>query len=1077
MSARDPVYPYRQLAEDLYEGRISEQDVPPHAGGLPSLSRDLLTQLGKLSERFSTTKPRLSWAISQVAYSAAAAQNGDLFLKSLAAWYLGRACNHWTQPRRVSEAISLARRGFEEMHEPGWLAACYWQFNALPWTRPSFTGAARALQQALEDLEKAGFTDLIPDCRLSLAYAQILTGDHSAAQESLRLSEEEFIARGDGLNQARCRVTLASSLRRQDRFEEAAALLEQALQVFGVLDAVTDRARSHYQLALGHLLKADDLAAARDHFERAADLFEATDLDLWRAMCINHLGSVYLIHGQLKLAGEHYQQAGAIFTRHGIQGLLADHLNDLGKLNILMGKPGLSVEQFRQCEAINDQLESQVPAAIAISNLGEAYGQLGRYQDALHHLERAAERLEALQIYFRLATCEKYMASIWSRIGQPDVAHRYLDRATTHYEMAGQKALLASVHNCRAGTFFQQGKDVEAIGALNDSLDIAIQYGIRPQAALANRLLGEALLRTGRRQEALTHLEEAESDFAEMGMAMEQAACRISIGTYYRSSSEYDQARSAFEAALHLSGSAFPESDWRAYVELGHLAESQGDTEGAIHKYRLGMETFNQIRGNFLQPALAGSYLQIPAQIFDHMILTASKAGAALDTLYLIEATKASTLNRMLWQGSSPGSDSSSQELDDLKGEIDSLRNQLRVSLEERSILQSAVQNRQIREVLRNKIEQYDELKNRLERKTLMGELPASLSSSFDIDAFRKMVSSSVKENWMALEYYLTNDRLITLIVTSGDCRVETGAIPERVMMALEACDRARRKAEPPLASDLEALGKLLIPRSLAESISPDMYLFIAPHRALHAVPWPALLPDSARGPLVSLCTPLIVPSLKAMALLWERRDAAQRVDRHNGLLVGLSSFKGRYAELPFIQEEIAALSSRLGHHGAVLAEGDVTWENLASCIQGRGDRAEYAWLHIASHFSPDRHSGRVSGIALSDGDIWLDQLRDLAPLPALVSLSACNSNDSFLYEGDERVDLQTTCFLAGAGSVVGSAWPVPDQAASELMILFYDYFLKGLTPAKAVAMAQRRFLKEGRELKTWASFTCAGLP
>jgi CHAT domain-containing protein len=295
--------------------------------------------------------------------------------------------------------------------------------------------------------------------------------------------------------------------------------------------------------------------------------------------------------------------------------------------------------------------------------------------------------------------------------------------------------------------------------------------------------------------------------------------------------------------------------------------------------------------------------------------------------------------------------------------------------------------------------------------------------------------------------------------------------------MALESCDRARRNGEPPLAGDLEALGTLLIPRSVAGYVSPDTYLFIAPHRALHAVPWPALQPDSATRPLVSLCTPVIVPSLQALTLLRERRDAARNMDRQNGLLVGLSTFNGLHADLPFIKQEIAALSARLGPQGTVLAEGEATWENLASCMQKRGERVEYAWLHIASHFSPDRHSGRVSGIALSGGEIWLDQLRDLAPLPALISLSACNSNDSFLYEGDERVDLQTTCFMAGAGSVVGSAWLVPDRAASELMILFYEYFLKGLDPAKAVAMAQRKFLEHGKELKTWASFTCAGLP
>jgi tetratricopeptide (TPR) repeat protein len=1062
---------YLILANELFEGRISESDLPSVTGTLPPLDKEMLDQIAVYAEGFSTTKPRFGWALTQVARDAAHAQGGNLFLRSLAEWYLARACNHWTQPKRVDAALAVAHRGFAELNDEGWIAACKWQSNAQAWTKPDFAEAVHGLKEALNLLH----ADFVPDCRLALAFAQILVGEHPAALESIRLSEEAYQTRGDMLNQARCWLTQASSLRRRDRFDEAFQKLEQALAVFEEHNSLTEQGRAHYQIALGHLLRADDLSRAEDHFKRAAELFGATDLDLWRGVCVNNLGSVYLINGQLKEAEKNYREARSAFVKHGILGALADNLNDSGRLNILMGNPAQAVEGFKECEALNERLGSQVSAAIAISNLGEAYGLLGRYQDALHHLERAVERLEPLGIHFRLATCEKYMAVIWSRLGQPETAHGYLDRSAAHYEMAGQNALLSSVHNYRAAAFFQQGKETEALGALEKSLAAANEYGLRPQSALAKRLLGEAIIPSKRGEEALNHLEAARSDFAEMGMGMEEANCLISLGLYYHSIADVERAGSAFETALELSDGVFPEIDWRAQVELGNLAAARGENETAIRKYRLGMEAFKQIRHNFLQPSLAGSYLQAPARVFDRIIALTAKEENPSETLRFIEETKASTLVQNISAGTMPGSDAGSQELADLKAEIDLLKNQLRATLEEMPPLQSVLRSRGSRAGLKRKIGQYDALKARLERRKL-SQGSRIASASFDLDFFREQAAAALGDDWVALEYYMTESELIAVTVSPRDCEAQTQPMTNRFHMALDACDRARRMGEPPLESDLEILGRMLLPASLPD-LSPDSHLLIVPHRRLHLVPWAALQVLYAAQPLVDACVPCVVPSLHSLALLWERASSRQGVDRRDGLSVGLSTFNGSHNDLPQARDEVATLASRLGSGGKVLAEEHATWGNLLALKREAEGLAHFAWLHIATHFSPDRHTGRVGGIALKDGEIWLDQLQDISPLPALVTLSACNSNDTFLHEGDERIDLQTACFLAGADTVIGSAWRIPDRAGANLMLAFFDHYLAGLPPAQAAAHAQRQLIREGHGLKDWASFICAGAP
>src|SRR5690606_41342848 len=110
---------------------------------------------------------------------------------------------------------------------------------------------------------------------------------------------------------------------------------------------------------------------------------------------------------------------------------------------------------------------------------------------------------------------------------------------------------------------------------------------------------------------------------------------------------------------------------------------------------------------------------------------------------------------------------------------------------------------------------------------------------------------------------------------------------------------------------------------------TPRPLLAPSPRRRLHYVPWPALLPDPAKGPLVSLCIPSIVASLHTLALLWDRAEHAAQIDRRIGLLVGLSHFQGLHEDLPFVREEIASLTSRLGPGGQILAEEEATWQAL----------------------------------------------------------------------------------------------------------------------------------------------------
>lgn len=135
-----------------------------------------------------------------------------------------------------------------------------------------------------------------------------------------------------------------------------------------------------------------------------------------------------------------------------------------------------------------------------------------------------------------------------------------------------------------------------------------------------------------------------------------------------------------------------------------------------------------------------------------------------------------------------------------------------------------------------------------------------------------------------------------------------------------------------------------------------------------------------------------------------------------------------------------------------------------------------FSFFHIATHIVQDNKTGRLTNIALYDDEIWLDQLKDLAPLPDLITLSACNGTQSFIYTADEHVSISTTCLAAGAKVVIGSLWPILDEASTNLMIGFYENYFGGSSPPKALAQAQRKALEDREALQNWASFNCVGM-
>ncbi|MDX1686532.1 MAG: CHAT domain-containing protein [Candidatus Promineifilaceae bacterium] len=1073
---------YLELAESLHDGWLAEADLAAAVRSLPALNRPLLEALAEKGAPYRRRRPRRGWALAAVV-DAAAGRVGDAFLQGLAAWHLADAANEWVRPGRVEEAANRAYRLFKEADKPAWAAAATFQRNALPWTRHSFAQARDELKDALAALESTAqeegsespFTRLAFRCRLSLAHAQLLTGDYEIARENAKASERFFrrSPHHDLFYLGRCHFVQAAIYRRGSQMEEAASHTEQAVAIFDEIDARSFAAQAMCQRGYNQLQAKTEYEEALATFTEAAARSTELDIPLWEAQCAHGKAQTYIATGRLANARRSLQEARAVYERYDVPGPLSGALLDSGWLEMLYGNFQDSLTHFSDAQALAERTDNRLLSALTDMHRAKAHVPLGRYQYALTSLEKAEETLADLGLPNRQAECELRLADVWSQLGKPARAHAYLDQAIGHFEEAKRAGVLAYVYTRRAEILFGEGQIDEALTFLQKSLAEAEARDDQPIAARARRYLGEALCAAGRSEEASDRLQAAEAAYRRMHMSHEQAACQVALGHCYQRKGRETAARRAWRRALDLSAGAMSDVIWQSHAGLARLAETEGDQATALTHYRQVVKALERLRRRTWQPTLVDAFLRRPSAALDRAVALAARLDQSQETLSFIEASKAQTVARQILNERQQQSLSQSGALQEMAAEIRWLNEEIQASVAQHKGWKRPPREGELRRRLHHAVQEYDRLSARLERSAAAGEA-ASPPADFTMDALRRHLDAALGGRWLALNYYRMDQRLICVALTADDCRVATTKLSPQAYGALERFGRSGRSGEALQPQDLLSLGTALIPEAMRPLLRPDAHLVIVPHRELHHLPWAALCLPPDERPLAACCIPVLSPSLHTLALLAQRPGTAAAATRHP-LVLAVSDFQGRHSPLPAVRAEVDALLAILGPDTTLLADEEATWPAIQRLTDG-AELRRYTLLHVASHAFHDPLSGRLSGMAFYDQDIWLEDLKQCAP-PPVVTLSACSGSVSRIFEGDEHVSVPTTCLAAGAQSVVGSIWPVPDAETANLIPNVYENLAGGATVAEALARAQRAAWERGLPLSHWAGFRCTGLP
>ncbi|GLX17198.1 CHAT domain-containing protein [Streptomyces lavendulae] len=325
------------------------------------------------------------------------------------------------------------------------------------------------------------------------------------------------------------------------------------------------------------------------------------------------------------------------------------------------------------------------------------------------------------------------------------------------------------------------------------------------------------------------------------------------------------------------------------------------------------------------------------------------------------------------------------------------------------------------------------------------------------------------------------------------------GAAVPRDLEPVPGYGPARPEPEPPLREQLDRLCSWAWRAALRPLLGmfdvPDRpgrlpRLVLVPMGALGLVPWHAAFADGSTGRRYALQDAEISYAASARLLC---EVAARPAVPHTGTALVVGDPTG---DLPYAGEEADAVlrafypdGDRLG-----LRSGDGTPEEVARWLRERADGG--AVLHLACHGTVEENRPRSSYLALKGGVLTAEELAGATHGPlGLVVLAACRSQVSG--RGfNEAYSLSSAFLAAGSRSVIGSLWPVPDDATSVLMFLTHHYLRREqeppgralrraqlwmLDPDRAVpdglppALAARLRHLDPDDLSAWAGFTHLG--
>ncbi len=294
--------------------------------------------------------------------------------------------------------------------------------------------------------------------------------------------------------------------------------------------------------------------------------------------------------------------------------------------------------------------------------------------------------------------------------------------------------------------------------------------------------------------------------------------------------------------------------------------------------------------------------------------------------------------------------------------------------------------------------------------------------------------------------HVVTTQRVTALVVTAGASGVVDlgprsaldalvgGLLPDLDMAAAELPGPFAEAIRSELRSRLSRVDDLLL--APLTDVLGDRELVLTPSGVLATVPW-TILPGN-RGRAVTVAQ---------SATSWLARSGTPLRSASAGFVAG-----PRVAQA----EAETSAAAAAWRHAAVL-HGSQATADAVSRLAGTVDV-----LHVSAHGRHSSENPLFSGFELADGPWFGYDIDQLASVPDVVLLSACEVGRSTLRGGEELIGMTAAWLHAGARCVIASAAAINDAVAHDVLVALHRELAAGRPPAAALASALEALDPEG---------------
>lgn len=866
------------------------------------------------------------------------------------------------------------------------------------------------------------------------------------------------------------------------QLNEALALILSAHDAYLMLQAElsalrTNLGRIHVLNELGHHQEAIVVAQELlDHLARLTNLTETAQAEAQMIEAIAHQnrGVCYRMMGRYEDALKAYTSAETVYRKAGSTERLADIYNNRGIILLHLGRVSEALSDFETAASALQAAGHTLLYARSLINIGDAHLLLGQYAYSLKALAEAHRLLRSLDMLADEYTLLLQRGNVYLALNlYPEAieAYREAERACRATGMAHYHA--HALWGLGAAFSILANYD-EAAAALAQAETLFTEAGNIPMWCGVKLEQAALFAAQGEREKGLAAAQQAFDRVAGNEWPVQVVYAHLRLVDLLPDTAVAEQ---HLLAAQQLSQELMlPHLHYRIQQRLGHLRWQQGRLEEAQTWLETAVHTTEQLRGTVTHEAMRISFLHDKLVAYQNLLqlyLFQDGDQSRQRAFALAEQVKSRALvdlvTGIIDTGPVlPGDPHLVAQLQTLRADLNATYNTFlgRPVTDEPVLFPPELLARA--RALEQKID-------RLQQEASLAQTVNTDMTALPLDA----IQTQLPQDICLLAYHVIEDEIMAFIHKGGEIRVVrevsrvTAVQPHLHQLSLEwnrfriGEEFARRhvtRLEKSVRQVLSALyTELLAPLATHLPTSVDIdspaKLLIIPHGLLHQIPFHALY--NGRHYLLEHFEVSYAPSATLFTLC--QQQARPLFNR--ALIIGVSD-----PHIPAAAAEVRAISQQFPD--ATIKTGPEATINTF-----RAESTSANLIHLACHGLFRADNPMFSALKLYDDWLTAADILQLNLNNCLVTLSACESGQSQIQNGDELIGLARAFLSAGAVSLVVSLWVVQDETTAAFMSDWYQELRRQTPPNRAAALraAQLKLKSQYPHPYYWAPFVLIG--